>query len=149
MGVTDLYYVGRTDLGNENLEPEKALSEEIGLKYFGANFNAYVAVFNRSSDNLIDYTKENEADKWEATNLKSLNSTGAELNLSSSFKSGLFTQNISLGAFVAAITTSRVWTECGCPAVGPSNWPVACTRDGIPIPVTIRLPSLASAHGIV
>ena len=94
---TDLYYVGRTDLGNENLEPEKALSEEIGLKYFGENFNAYVAVFNRSSTNLIDYTKENEADKWLATNLKSLNSTGAELNLSSSFESGLYTQNISLG----------------------------------------------------
>ena len=94
---TDLYYVGRTDLGNANLEPEKALSEEIGLKYFGANFNAYVAVFNRSSDNLIDYTKENEADKWQATNLKSLTSTGAELNLSSRFKSGLYTQNISLG----------------------------------------------------
>jgi vitamin B12 transporter len=94
---TDLYYVGRTDLGNEKLEPEKALSEEIGLKYFGANFNAYVAVFNRSSDNLIDYTKENEADKWQATNLKSLTSTGAELNISSSFKWGLYTQNISLG----------------------------------------------------
>ena len=89
--------MGRTDLGNENLEPEKALSEEIGLKYFGENFNAYVAVFNRSSTNLIDYTKENEADKWLATNLKSLNSTGAELNLSSSFESGLYTQNISLG----------------------------------------------------
>jgi vitamin B12 transporter len=94
---TDLYYVGRTDLGNENLEPEKALSEEIGLKYFGVNFNAYLAIFNRSSDNLIDYTKENEADKWQATNLKSLTSTGAELNLSSNFKSGLYTQNISLG----------------------------------------------------
>ena len=94
---TDLYYVGRTDLGNENLEPEKALSEEVGLKYFGVNFNAYIAVFNRSSDNLIDYTKENEADKWLATNLKSLTSTGAELNVSSSFKSGLYTQNISLG----------------------------------------------------
>ena len=94
---TDLYYVGRTDLGNENLDPEKALSEEIGLKYFGTNFNAYVALFNRSSDNLIDYTKENEADKWQATNLKSLTSTGLELNLSSSFKSGLYTQNISLG----------------------------------------------------
>ena len=94
---TDLYYVGRTDLGNENLVPEKALSEELGLKYFGTNFNAYVAVFNRSSNNLIDYTKENEADKWEATNLKSLTSTGAELNVSSRFKSGLYTQNISLG----------------------------------------------------
>ena len=94
---TDLYYVGRTDLGNENLEPEKALSEEIGLKYFGENFNAYIAIFDRSSTNLIDYTKENEADKWVATNLKSLNSTGAELNLSASFKSGLYTQNINLG----------------------------------------------------
>lgn len=94
---TDLYYVGRTDLGNANLEPEKALSEEIGLKYFGTNFNAYVAIFNRSSDNLIDYTKENVDDKWLATNLKNLTSTGAELNLSSSFKSGLYTQNISLG----------------------------------------------------
>jgi len=94
---TDLYYVGRSDLGNENLEPEKALSEEIGLKYFGVNFNAYIAIFNRSSDNLIDYTKENEADKWQATNLKSLTSSGAELNLSSNFKSGLYTQNISLG----------------------------------------------------
>lgn len=94
---TDLYYVGRTDLGNENLEPEKALSEEIGLKYFGVNFNAYVAIFNRTSDNLIDYTRENEADKWQATNLKSLTSTGAELNLSSSFKSRGYTQNISLG----------------------------------------------------
>ena len=94
---TDLYYVGRTDLGNENLVPEEALSEEAGLKYFGTSFNAYVAVFNRSSNNLIDYTKENEADKWEATNLKSLNSTGAELNISSRFKSGLYTQNINLG----------------------------------------------------
>ena len=94
---TDLYYVGRNDLGNENLVPEEALSEEVGLKYFGASFNAYVAIFNRSSDNLIDYTKENEADKWEATNLKSLNSKGAELNVSSRFKSGLYTQNINLG----------------------------------------------------
>ena len=94
---TDLYYVGPNDLGNEKLVPEKALSEEIGLKYFGTNFNAYVAIFNRSSDNLIDYTRENEDDKWEATNLKSLSSTGAELNLSSQFKSGLFAQNISLG----------------------------------------------------
>ena len=31
----DLYYVGSKDIGNENLVPEKAISEEIGLKYFG------------------------------------------------------------------------------------------------------------------
>tara|TARA_B110000967_G_scaffold44160_1_gene44315 strand:- start:373 stop:2196 length:1824 start_codon:yes stop_codon:yes gene_type:complete len=94
---TDLYYVGRTDLGNANLEPEKALSGEMGVRYFGVNINAYIAVFNRFSNNLIDYTKENEADKWLATNLKSLKSTGAEFNVSSNFKSGKYTQNVSLG----------------------------------------------------
>ena len=54
--------------------PEKAISEEIGLKYFGETLTASVAFFNRDSDNLIDYTKENEADKWQSNNLKSLNS---------------------------------------------------------------------------
>ena len=93
--IGSFIFLGPTGVGKTQLT--KALSEEIGLKYFGINFNAYVAIFNRSSDNLIDYTRENEDDKWEATNLKSLNSTGAELNLSSHFKSGLYPQNISLG----------------------------------------------------
>ena len=31
----DLFYIGSRDIGNENLVPEKAISEEIGFKYFG------------------------------------------------------------------------------------------------------------------
>ena len=94
---TDLYYVGRTDLGNENLVPEEALSEEVGLSILVLALMHTLLYLIDHSNNLIDYTKENEADKWEATNLKSLNSTGAELNISSRFKSGLYTQNINLG----------------------------------------------------
>jgi iron complex outermembrane receptor protein len=93
----DLYYVGRQDIGNENLAPERAISEEIGLKYFGNKLNASVAFFNRDSDNLIDYTKENEDDKWQSNNLKRLNSNGIEAQLSSPFKLGQYTQSLSLG----------------------------------------------------
>ena len=93
----DLYYVGRQDIGNENLVPERAISEEIGLKYFGNKLTASVAFFNRDSDNLIDYTKENEADKWQSNNLKRLNSNGIEAQLSSPFKLGQYTQSLSLG----------------------------------------------------
>ena len=93
----DLYYVGRQDIGNENLVPERAISEEIGLKYFGNKLNASVAFFNRDSDNLIDYTKENEDDKWQSNNLKRLNSNGIEAQLSSPFKLGQYTQSLSLG----------------------------------------------------
>ena len=93
----DLYYVGRQDIGNENLVPERAISEEIGLKYFGNKLNASVAFFNRDSDNLIDYTKENEDDKWQSNNLKRLNSNGIEAQLSSPFKLGHYTQSLSLG----------------------------------------------------
>lgn len=93
----DLYYVGRQDIGNENLVPERAISEEIGLKYFGDKLIASVAFFNRDSDNLIDYTKENEDDKWQSNNLKRLNSNGIEAQLSSPFKLGQYTQSLSLG----------------------------------------------------
>lgn len=93
----DLYYVGRQDIGNENLVPERAISEEIGLKYFGDKLIASLAFFNRDSDNLIDYTKENEDDKWQSNNLKRLNSNGIEAQLSSPFKLGQYTQSLSLG----------------------------------------------------
>ena len=59
--------------------------------------SASVAFFNRDSDNLIDYTKENEADKWQSNNLKSLNSHGIEFQLYSPFKIGEYAQNFNVG----------------------------------------------------
>ena len=93
----DLYYVGSRDEGNENLVPEEAISQELGLKYFGDKVSATVAFFNRDSDNLIDYTKDNEADKWKSNNLTSLNTRGVEVQLSAPFKLGQYNQSFKLG----------------------------------------------------
>jgi len=93
----DLYYVGSRDEGNENLVPEEAISQELGLKYFGDKIIATVAFFNRDSDNLIDYTKDNEADKWKSNNLTSLNTRGVEVQLSAPFKLGQYSQSFNLG----------------------------------------------------
>jgi len=94
---TDLYYSDPTTLGNENLDPEEAITEEIGLKYSRNKINGYVAIFNRSSNNLIDYVKENENDLWEATNIQDVNSFGFEANLSYSFKMSDYNQNLDFG----------------------------------------------------
>lgn len=93
----DLYYVGSQDVGNETLVPEKAISEEIGLKYFGKQWTASIAFFNRDSDNLIDYTKDNEEDKWQSNNLKRLVSNGIEFQFSGPFKIGPYSQSFYLG----------------------------------------------------
>lgn len=94
---TDLFYSDPTTLGNENLNPEEAISEEIGIKYSKKNFNASAAIFNRDSNNLIDYVKENESDLWQATNIQDLNSFGFEANASYGFKSLGFNQNLNFG----------------------------------------------------
>ena len=93
----DFYYVGSRDEGNENLVPEEAISQELGLKYFGDKISATVAFFNRDSDNLIDYTKDNEDDKWKSNNLTSLNTRGVEVQLSAPFKLGQYNQSFNLG----------------------------------------------------
>ena len=99
----DLYYVGSRDEGNENLVPEEAISQELGLKYFGDKISATVAFFNRDSDNLIDYTKDNEADKWKSNNLTSLNTRGVEVQLSAPFKLGQYNQSFKLGYTLSLI----------------------------------------------
>ncbi len=98
---TDLFYSDPTTLGNENLDPEEAISQELGLKYFGSEFNASFAFFNRDSNNLIDYVKENEDDLWQATNIRDLNTIGFELNGSYNFSIRGFDQKFNLGyAFI-------------------------------------------------
>lgn len=94
---TDLYYTDPTTIGDENLKPEEALSEEIGIKYFTPRFTASVAVFNRDASKLIDFVKDNEADLWQATNIRDLNTKGFEINTTYYFKIFNYNQNLSLG----------------------------------------------------
>lgn len=93
---TDLFYSDPTTLGNENLDPEEAFTAEAGIKYNANGFSSTLVVFNRNSDNIIDYVKENEDDLWQATNIQSLNSFGIEASANYGFNWVDFAQNINL-----------------------------------------------------
>ena len=93
---TDLYYVGPTTQGNPQLKPESALSEEIGVKFTIPSFQFNIALFNRNSDDLIDWTKDNEEDKWETRNFSKVITKGVETTVNYKFNMGKFDQQIIL-----------------------------------------------------
>ena len=84
---TDLYYSDRTTLGNENLNPESAISSEFGIKYINSNLKFSASLFNRDAKNIIDYAKENENDLWKAVNIGSLKTKGIEFDFLYNFMS--------------------------------------------------------------
>ncbi|MBT4709625.1 MAG: TonB-dependent receptor, partial [Flavobacteriaceae bacterium] len=88
-----LYYSDRTTVGNENLNPEQAISTEFGFKYNTSKFDFSVAIFSRRSKNIIDYVKKNQNDLWKAVNIGSLNTKGFEFDLIYNFSSN----SLSLG----------------------------------------------------
>jgi len=94
---TDLYYSSPTTEGNSNLNPEKALAEEIGIKYISKNLTANVAFFYRDAKDLIDYVKINEDDKWKAENLAQVRTKGIETEIQHRFQVLSFSQKLSFG----------------------------------------------------
>ena len=77
---TDLYYSDRNTIGNPDLNPEHAITNEIGIKYSNENIDVSSSFFIRKSSNIIDYVKQSEQDKWEATNIRNLDTNGFDLN---------------------------------------------------------------------
>ena len=94
---TDLFYADRTSIGNENLKPEDAFSWELGLQFSAAKTSATVALFNRDTENLIDYVKFTETALWEAQNFAALSTTGFEFIGTQSYSLFGQAQKISLG----------------------------------------------------
>ena len=94
---TDLYYSDLTTLGNENLKQEEALSEEIGVVFTKNKFDFTAAFFNREAKNLIDYSKDSADDKFQANNIRKLNTMGFEFNSNYKFSWFSFAQRINLG----------------------------------------------------
>ena len=92
-----MFYSDPTTLGNEDLNPEEALSEEVGVQYRKKNVTATLAFFNRDSNNIIDYVKENEEDLWQATNIRDLNTKGLEAHLNLVLPLLGTDQNLDLG----------------------------------------------------
>ena len=95
---TDLFYSSPTTLGNENLKLEKALTKEIGLKYLKDDFNFNFSLYQRDASDIIDYVRNNEAEPWQASNIREINTSGFELNVGYKFYLGSFRmQTINIG----------------------------------------------------
>ncbi|APG66025.1 TonB-dependent receptor [Tenacibaculum todarodis] len=95
---TDLYYNAPNTTGNENLEPEEAFAQEIGLKYNSNNFSTSVAIFNRNATNLIDFIRpDTSTSNYTATNIAKVNTKGFEFNADYNFKIKDYNQTLSFG----------------------------------------------------
>ena len=95
---TDLFYSSPTTLGNENLKLEKALTKEIGLKYLKDDLNFNFSLYQRDASDIIDYVRNNEAEPWQASNIREINTSGFELNIGYKFYLGSFRmQTINIG----------------------------------------------------
>ena len=94
---TDLYYSDPTTLGNEDLKPEEALTEELGLRWNKNNLQFSAAAFLRQAENLIDYIRPTEEGRFEATNVREVNTHGLELEAKTQFKIGNQPQQVQAG----------------------------------------------------
>ena len=94
---TDLYYSDSTTLGNENLKAEEAITEEIGFRWTNNRSQISMAVFNRSAQNLIDYIRPSAEGRFEASNIRKVNTHGFEFEAKTQFILGNNTQLFTLG----------------------------------------------------
>ncbi|MDR3705207.1 MAG: TonB-dependent receptor [Paludibacteraceae bacterium] len=76
---TDLYYVAATQQGNPDLNPERAMTYELGLKYHQNRFNGGVSAYYRLGKNVIDWVKYTSSDvKYVAVNHAEVDALGGE-----------------------------------------------------------------------
>ena len=80
---TDLYYSDRTTLGNADLKPEEAISNEVGIRLISPKVTASLALFSRKAKNLIDYVKNSQDDSipFKAENIQQVNTSGIDFEL--------------------------------------------------------------------
>jgi vitamin B12 transporter len=78
---TDLYYAGPVNVGNPDLEPEKSISGEGGIRWETPYFSGMFIYYQRSGTNLIDWVKAEGDEKWSPMNHTQINSAGTEVNV--------------------------------------------------------------------
>jgi vitamin B12 transporter len=78
---TDLYYAGPVNEGNPDLEPEKSLSGESGIKWATPHLSGHFIYFHRKGTDLIDWVKEEGAEKWSPMNHTQITSAGTEFSV--------------------------------------------------------------------
>jgi iron complex outermembrane receptor protein len=79
---TDLFYHDPANIGNPNLQPERAWNSEGGIDYHPADhWRSSFTFFSRHERDNIDYIRVNSAAIWQATNFEKLTFNGWEGSL--------------------------------------------------------------------
>jgi iron complex outermembrane receptor protein len=79
---TELFYRDPNHEASTILEPETSLGIESGLDwYLAPNWVSSLTIFNRRETGAIDWVRESETQRWRSTNIHSLSTTGAELDI--------------------------------------------------------------------
>ncbi len=76
---TDLYYEDRANIGNANLQPESALTYELGVSFKQQDLSVQLSAFSRLGTDLIDWTKAIDTLPWQPQNFSNVNMRGAEM----------------------------------------------------------------------
>ncbi len=83
--------------GNRGLKPEKALAQEVGIKYNADNFSFTTALFRREASNLIDYVKAMaDSPFYLAQNLRKITTKGFEASAGHQFQINAHEQSLKL-----------------------------------------------------
>lgn len=79
---TDLYYQDPANVGNPNLQPERAISYEAGLKWINTpHLQAQASYFRRDGRRIIDWTKTQATDPWRPDNLNNVIMSGLDVTV--------------------------------------------------------------------
>ncbi|MEJ2881119.1 TonB-dependent receptor plug domain-containing protein [Pedobacter sp. GR22-6] len=88
---TDLYYKGPTNIGNDQLKPEKSKYAEGGLKFNNEKLSLNASYFFRRIDHFIDWIKEVQTNPWQPQNFSQVDTKG--LTLSADYLLGNILEN--------------------------------------------------------
>lgn len=75
---TELYYSTPANQGNPSLEPEKAWTGETGLKWQSTGITAGFSMFYRDQENAISWIRRPGQTAWQAANIATFRTLGAE-----------------------------------------------------------------------
>jgi len=78
---TDLYYQGPTNVGNPDLDPESAVTYELGAYHQSATVTAGINLFYRQGRDLIDWIWREPDQYWQPMNLTRVDAAGGDLRV--------------------------------------------------------------------
>jgi len=93
---TDRFYSDPINEGNEFLQPEQAVTYELGLKYTHQNTYIQGSYFLRQGNDLIDWTRASDTLRWKPINVGEINTSGIDLSVNHSLPYGYIIKNLDM-----------------------------------------------------